>query len=104
LGGSKTNGSTDASVFEAFIDQLRRHCRKWPEPKSVLLIDNASFHRSERITQMCADAGVKLVYLPLYSPDLNPIEELFAELNNFIGRDWSYYVEDPDRGFGSFVE
>jgi transposase len=43
-------------------------------------MDNASFHRTERIEQMCADAGVKLVYLPPYSPDLNPIEEFFAEL------------------------
>jgi transposase len=41
---------------------------------------NASFHRTERIEQMCADAGVKLVYLPPYSLDLNPIEEFFAKL------------------------
>lgn len=35
---------------------------------------------------MCADAGVKLIYLPPYSPDLNPIEEFFAELKSFIQR------------------
>lgn len=38
-------------------------------------MDKASFHYSERISQICADAGVKLVYLQPYSPDLNPIEE-----------------------------
>jgi transposase len=47
-------------------------------------MDNASFRRSERIEPMCLDKGVKLVYLPPYSPDLNPIEELFAELKAFI--------------------
>ncbi|KAJ6116937.1 hypothetical protein N7512_006662 [Penicillium capsulatum] len=97
-------GSTDATVFEDFIGQPLRHCGRWPEPKSVLVMDNASFHHSERIAQMCADAGVKLVYLPPYSPDLNPIEEFFAELKGFIRRSWSYYAEDPDREFDSFLE
>lgn len=93
-----------ASVFEDFIDQLLRHCGRWPEPKSVLVMDNASFHHSERITQMCADAGVKLVYLPPYSPDFNPIEEFFAELKGFIRRNWSYFEEHPDQGFDHFLE
>jgi len=70
-------GSTDAAVFEDFIDQLLRYCGKWPEPKSVSVMDNASFHHSERVAQMYARAGVKLVYLPQCSPDFNPIEEFF---------------------------
>lgn len=43
-------GSTDAGVFEDFLNQLLRHCGRWPEPKSVLVMDNASFHHSEYIT------------------------------------------------------
>jgi transposase len=46
---------------------------------------------------------VKLVYLPPYSPDLNPIEEFFAELKSFIKRNWSYYEVDPDQGFDVFL-
>lgn len=38
-------GSTDSSVFEDFIEQLLTHCGRWPEPNSVLVMDNASFHR-----------------------------------------------------------
>jgi transposase len=45
-----------------------------------------------------------LVYLPPYSPDLNPIEEFFAELKGFIRRNWSYHEEDPDQGFDCFLE
>jgi transposase len=73
---------TDAAVFEDFIDELLCHCGRWPEPKSVLVMGNASFHDSERIVlpHVCADAGVTLVYLSPYSPELNSIEELFAEL------------------------
>lgn len=70
-------GTTDSVVYEDFIEQLLQHCGRWPEPKSVLIMDNASIHRSDRIEQMCLEAGVKLVYLPPYSPDLNPIEEFF---------------------------
>jgi transposase len=53
---------------------------------------------------MCEDVGEKLIYLPLYSPDLNPIEELFAELKGFIRRNWNYYEKDPERGFDGFLE
>jgi transposase len=67
-------------------------------------MDNASFHRSEGLEQMYADAGVKLVYLPPYSPDLNPIEEFFAKLKGFIKRNWDYYEKGPERGFDTFLE
>jgi hypothetical protein len=96
-------GSTDATVFEKFIEQLLPLCGKWPEPKSVLVMDNASFHHTERIEQMCYDAGVKLAYLPPYSPDFNPIEEFFAELKAFIKRNWQNYEENPEQGFDAFL-
>ena len=84
-------GSTDAVIFQDFIGQLLQHCGRWPEPKSVLIMDNASFHHSERIKKMCSEAGVKLLYLPPYSPDLNPIEEFFSELKSHIKRNWEFY-------------
>ena len=49
-------GSIDATVFEDFIAQLLQHCGIWPEPKSVLVMDNTSFHHSERV-QMCGCRG-----------------------------------------------
>ena len=97
-------GSTDSAVFEDFIEQLLPYCGKWPEPKSVLVMDNASFHHTERIEQLCYEAGVKLMYLPPYSPDLNPIEEFFAELKAFIKRSWHNYEENPEQGFDAFLE
>jgi transposase len=54
---------------------------------------------TERIEQMCADAGVKLVYLPPYSTDLNPIEEFFGELKTFIKRNWHTYEDNLRQGF-----
>lgn len=98
-----SGGAADAIIFENFLAQLLQHCGRWPDPKSVLVMDNASFHHSRRVSQMCEDAGVKLVYLPPYSPDLNPIEEFFAELKAFIKRNWGYFEADPDQGFGVFL-
>ena len=77
---------------------------RWPEPKSVLVIDNVSFYYTERIEQIYYDTGVKLVYLPLYSPDLNPIEEFFAELKAFIKQYWQIYEDDQEQGFDTFLE
>ncbi|KAJ5884843.1 hypothetical protein N7495_009353 [Penicillium taxi] len=53
-------GVTDNTAFEDFLSQLLHHCGRWPELKSVVVMDNASFHHSERILQMCADTGVKV--------------------------------------------
>ena len=96
-------GSTDAAFFESFIEQLLQHCGRWPEPKSVLVMDNASFHHSDRIKTLWAEAGVKLLYLPPYSLDFNPIEEFFAELKAHIKKDWSAYGNNPDQGFHAFL-
>lgn len=97
-------GSTDGALFESFIEELLPFCGRWPNPKSVLIMDNASFHRSDRIDQLCREAGVVLLYLPPYSPDLNPIEEFFAELKTYIRRNWSVYADLFGQDFAAFLE
>jgi transposase len=77
-------GTTDSEFFKGFIEQLLPLCGRWPELKSVLIIDNISFYYIDQITQMCANTRVKLGYLLLYSPDLNPIKEFFTQLKAFI--------------------
>lgn len=72
--------------------------------KPIIIMDNASFHRTKQIRQMCWDAGVELVSLPPYSPDLNLIKVFFAELKQFIKRRWNKYEENPDQGFDAFLK
>ena len=69
----------------------------------MLVIDNASFYYLDRFKTLCANAGVKLLYLPLYSPDFNPIEEFFAELKAYIEKAWLVYEENPGQGFYAFL-
>ncbi|BCS00026.1 uncharacterized protein AKAW2_50367A [Aspergillus luchuensis] len=97
-------GSTDGLWFEDFIEELLQHCQPYPAAKSIIVMDNASIHRSGRIQDMCLKVGVKLIYLPPYSPDLNPIEEFFAELKGFIRQHWQTYEDNRDQGFASFLE
>ena len=97
-------GSIDTTVFEDFIEQLLHYYSKQPKPKSVLIIDNASFYYSTRIEELCREARVKLLYLLPYSSDLNPIEEFFAELKMFIKRNQQRYTDDPGQDFKVFLE
>lgn len=52
------------------------------QPGSVIVIDNASFHRSDVIDEIVAQAECELWYLPPYSPDLNKIERWWSVLKN----------------------
>lgn len=53
---------------------------------------------------MCFDARVKLVYLPPYSPNLNPIEEFFVELKAFLKKRWHEYKDNLAQDFGVYLE
>ena len=66
-------------------------------------MDNAAFHLSDRVKQLCSDAGVRLLYLSPYSPGLSPIEEFFAELKAYIKNAWPGYEKYPDQGFHAFL-
>ena len=58
----------------------------FPGPRSVLVLDNVNSHLSEDLATMCEEAGVRLEYLPPYSPDYNPIEESFSALKAWMRR------------------
>lgn len=79
-------GLIDQERFNRFISQLLPIMNPWPGPQSVLVMDNHSTHHSEAIREMCIEYRVILLYLPPYSPDLNPIEQSFAQLKAWIKR------------------
>jgi transposase len=50
------------------------------KPGDTVVMDNLSSHKSEEVREIIEAAGAKLLYLPPYSPDFNPIEQAFAKL------------------------
>ncbi|SRR6266404_4890515 len=72
------------NVFREFVAGLLRRMNKWPLAHSVLVVDNASIHKVAGIREMVEEHGARLVYLPAYSPDLNPIELAFSSIKAWL--------------------
>jgi len=53
-------------------------------PGDVVILDNVGFHKSERAEQLLKTKGARLLFLPPYSPDLNPIEMAFSKLKSLL--------------------
>ena len=69
-------GSVNSTVFTCWVQQDL--IPKLPE-KSIIVMDNATFHKSAEMQKAIEDSGHTLLYLPPYSPDLNPIEKKWAQ-------------------------
>ena len=55
------------------------------------MLDNATIHHSEKIIDLVKDSGARIVYLPPYSPDLNPIELMFSLYKKTLKRECNIY-------------
>jgi transposase len=74
-------GATTRAVFEAYVEKvlvpgLRRG--------QVVVMDNLSAHKGERVRELIESAGCELLYLPPYSPDLSLIEEAFSKVKGLL--------------------
>jgi len=112
-------GSFTSALFNAFVEEeVLPLCTSFPGPRSVLVLDNASIHRSQvcfpilidvfmltyvqKLINMCQNAGVHIEYLPSYSPDLNPIEQSFAQLKAWMRKHSAMAACYDD--FSKFIE
>jgi transposase len=75
------DGAVNGDVFEAFVEQVLV-----PELRrgDVVVMDNLSSHKREHVRVLIEAAGARLVFLPPYSPDLNPIELIFAKVKQLL--------------------
>ena len=74
-------GYTNKDLFELYLEQILIPNLKSGE---YVIVDNASFHKGGRIKTLVENAGCTLIYLPAYSPDLNPIEHFWHPIKNDI--------------------
>lgn len=75
------DGAVNGDVFEAYVERVLV-----PELRSgdVVVMDNLSSHKRARTRELIESAGAELVFLPPYSPDLNPIEMVFAKIKQLL--------------------
>jgi transposase len=74
-------GATTSRVFETYVERLLAPALR---PGQVVVMDNLGAHRPKRVRELIEARGCELIYLPSYSPDLNPIEEAFSKLKHLL--------------------
>jgi len=74
-------GATDSKAFEAYVEHFLAPTLKEGQ---VVVLDRLGAHRTQRVTELIEARGADLVFLPSYSPDLNPIEEAFSKIKGLV--------------------
>lgn len=74
-------GAGNTEVFVSFIENFL--CPVLREGH-IVIMDNVSFHKAEKVKLAIENKGAKLIYSPPYSPELNPIEEMWSKIKNFL--------------------
>jgi putative transposase len=75
------DGPINGERFRLYVEQVLVPTLR---PGDVVILDNLGSHRGKAVRLAIRDAGAKLFFLPKYSPDLNPIEMLFAKLKHLL--------------------
>lgn len=75
------DGPINAERFLAYVQQFLVPTLK---PNDIVVLDNLGSHKGKAVREAVKAAGARLLFLPKYSPDLNPIEQLFSKLKAFV--------------------
>jgi transposase len=97
------HGGYNTKHFNQFIrTKVLAKINSFPGPLSVLIINNTSYHRSQELKEICNKVGVVLKFLSPYSPNFNPIKELFSALKAWVRRNQELVKGFKD--FGDFLK
>jgi transposase len=74
-------GATTGALFEAYVEEALAPSL---HPGQVVVMDNLTAHKGERVRELIEKRGCEVIYLPPYSPDFNPIEQAFSKLKGML--------------------
>jgi transposase len=95
------DGPIDGKSFLAYVEHFLVPALK---PGDIVFIDNLGSHKGKAVRRAIRAAGAKLFFLPKYSPDLNPIEQVFAKLKTLLRKANTRTVEATWRQIGSLLD
>jgi transposase len=75
------DGATDTEVFQTYVREVLRPTLR---PGDVVVMDNLSPHKNSETRNLIIQAGAEVLFLPPYSPDLNPIEKMWSKVKAFL--------------------
>jgi transposase len=76
-------GATDTETFRAYVQQVLLPTL---QPGDLVVMDNLSPHKSDQTLCLIAQAGAQVLFLPAYSPDLNPVEKMWSKIKGLLRR------------------
>ena len=74
-------GSTTQKVFEAYVEKFLAPTLKAGQ---VVIVDNLGAHRGQKVKHLIESRAARVIFLPAYSPDFNPIEEAFSKIKAIL--------------------
>src|SRR5437899_8320313 len=95
------DGPIDGQSFLQYVEEILVPTLK---PGDIVIIDNLGSHKGKAIRQAIRAAGAKLFFLPKYSPDLNPIEQVFAKLKHLLRKCAARTVEALCAAIGQLLQ
>ncbi len=95
------DGPIDAASFRTYVEKVLVPTLK---PGDIVILDNLGSHKGKAIRQRIRSAGAKLFFLPKYSSDLNPIEQVFAKLKHLLRKTAPRTVETLCAATGELLE
>jgi transposase len=95
------DGAIDGESFRTYVDKVLVPTLK---PGDIVIMDNLGSHKGKAVRQLIRSAGAKLFFLPKYSPDLNPIEQVFAKLKHLLRKCAARTVEALCAAIGQLLQ
>lgn len=95
------DGPINGASFTAWVEQFLIPAL---EPGTIVVIDNLGSHKGTKVRKLLKAAGIKLFFLPPYSPDLNPIEQMFSKLKRLLRKANERTVEATWRRIGELLD
>lgn len=95
------DGPINGQKFRAYIEQFLLPTLR---PGDVVILDNLGSHKGKEVRRAIRRADAKLLFLPPYSPDLNPIEQAFAKLKHWLRRAQARSIEEIYQSLARILE